>query len=149
MSPKTKYPNDKPFINKVFVYGTLLKDFWNYKRYLEGRVTRITPAKTKGLLYHLPEGYPGLLPGEGITKGEVMEPVDEVLLKSLDSLEGYVVGRSNNLYNRDVQSVITEDGEEILCWVYFYNNEKFAKENGILVSDGDWREFLKSRGELI
>lgn len=137
--------NCKIYTNKVFVYGTLMKDFCNYKRYLEGRISRITPGKTYGLLYHLPEGYPGLLPGSGIIEGEIVEPVDKKLLKSLDRLEGYNKGSSNNLYVRELRNILTEDGEEVPCWIYIYADEKYAKENGILVPDGNWRNFMKRK----
>ena len=98
------YSNDltssEPYINRVFVYGTLMKGFWNYKWFLDDRISRIIPGKTYGLLYHLPEGYPALLSGNEIIEGEVMEPVDEELLKSLDRLEGYDKWSNNNLYVR-------------------------------------------------
>ena len=146
---KNELINSETHLNKVFVYGTLMKNFWNHKRYLEGRISRITPGKTYGLLYHLPEGYPALLAGNEIIKGEVIEPVDENLLKSLDRLEGYVEWRSNNLYVRDIKNILTEDGEEMICWVYIYTDERYAQENGILVPNGNWRKFMENRGELI
>ncbi|HOV27905.1 MAG TPA: gamma-glutamylcyclotransferase [Pseudobacteroides sp.] len=141
--------NCKARINKVFVYGTLMKDFCYYKWYLEGRINRITPGRTYGLLYHLPEGYPALLPGNGIIEGEVMEPVDGELLKSLDRLEDYDEFGSNNLYAREIRSISTERGEDMICWIYIFTNEKYAKENGILVPNGNWRKFMGKRGELI
>lgn len=137
--------DSETYISRVFVYGTLMKGFWNYKRYLKGRVSRITPGKTYGLLYHLPEGYPALLAGNEIIEGEVMEPVDEKLLKSLDRLEGYDKRRSNNLYVREKRRILTEDGGEKVCWIYIYVNEKYAKEKGILVPDGNWKKFMERR----
>lgn len=136
-------------MDKVFVYGTLMKGFWNHRAYLEGRISRITPGKTCGLLYHLPEGYPAMLEGDEAVKGEIMEPVNETLLKSLDRLEGYAEGRSQNLYERHVRSVMTEDGKEVDCWVYIYSDERYAQENGIHVPDGDWKEFIKNKRGLI
>lgn len=132
-------------LDKVFVYGTLMKNFWNYKRYLEGRINRITPGQTYGLLYHMPEGYPALLEGNEIIKGEIIEPVDGKLLKSLDRLEDYVEGRNDNLYVRRIRDIFTEDGEKMTCWIYIYNDERYAKENGILVPDGDWRKFMENK----
>ncbi|NLU26868.1 MAG: gamma-glutamylcyclotransferase [Hungateiclostridium thermocellum] len=137
--------NSETYINKVFVYGTLMKGFWNHKRYLEGKISRVTPAKTHGLLYHLPEGYPALLEGDGIVFGEIMEPVDKNLLKSLDRLEGYSERRRNNLYVRAKKKVFTENGEELVCWIYIYTDEKYAKENGVQVTDGDWRKWQSIR----
>ena len=134
------------YINRVFVYGTLMKGFCNYKRYLEGRVSRITSGRTHGLLYHLPEGYPALLEGNETIEGEIMEPVDEDLLKTLDWLEDYAESRSNNLYVREVRNILTESGEELPCWIYIYADEKYAKENGILVPNGNWRRFMEEKG---
>ena len=145
---KNELKNNKIHLNKVFVYGTLMENFWNHKRYLEGRINRITPGKIQGLLYHLPEGYPALIPGDGIVKGEIIEPVDEKLLKSLDRLEDYREGRSNNLYVREIKNILTEDGKNMTCWVYIYTDERYARENGILVQNGDWRKFMENMGEL-
>ena len=95
----------------------------------------------------MPEGYPALLPGNEAIEGEIMGPVDENLLKSLDRLEGYYGKRSrNNLYDREVRSILTEDGEEMNCWIYIYTDERYAKENGILVPDGNWRKFVEKKG---
>ena len=131
------------YINKVFVYGTLMKGFHNYKRYLEGKINSITPGRTYGVLYHLREGYPALLPGNEIVEGEIMEPVDDMLLKSLDRLEGYSERSSNNLYIREVRNILTEKGQQMTCWIYIYADEKYAKENGILVPNGNWRKFME------
>lgn len=133
-------------IENVFVYGTLMKNFWNYKRLLEGRVKHIIPGKTCGLLYHLNEGYPAMLPGDEIVRGEIIGPIDEGLLASLDRLEGYSKGRKDNLYHRDVRKVYTDDGKEMLCWVYIYADEEYARTNGILVPDGDWRKYMEAVG---
>lgn len=139
--------NFENYIARVFVYGTLMKGFENYKRYLEGRINRITPGRIRGLLYHLPEGYPALLPGNELIEGEIMEPVDENLLKTLDRLEDYDEGSSNNLYVREIRSISTEDGEAMNCWVYIYVDERYAKEHGILVPDGNWRKFMGRQGK--
>ena len=135
-------------LDRVFVYGTLMRNFSNHKRYLEGRINRITSGKTHGLLYHLPEGYPALLPGEGTVEGEIIEPVDEKLLRSLDWLEDYDERRSSNLYIREIKDIFTEDGKELPCWVYIYADEKYAKENGFLVLDGNWKKFMEVRRDL-
>lgn len=122
-----------------------MRGFDNYKRYLEGRVSRITPGRTCGLLYHLPEGYPALLPGNETVVGEIMEPVDEDLLQTLDWLEDYDEQGSDNLYTRELRSVLTDDGEKATCWIYIYNNERYAREKGTLVPGGDWRKFMEKK----
>lgn len=135
-------------VNRIFVYGTLMKSFENYKTYLEGQISRVIPGRTYGLLYHLPEGYPALLPGNGIIVGEVMEPVDRNLLQALDKLEDYDECSDSNLYVREIRSISTEVGE-MLCWVYVYTDEGYAKKNGILVPNGNWRDFMEKRIRLL
>jgi len=130
-------------VNRVFVYGTLMRGFRNYERFLEGRISRVVPGRTYGELYHLPEGYPALLKGNGSVEGEIMEPVDEALLRNLDRLEGYTEGRAKNLYIRFIDNIMTETGEEVPCWVYFYENERYAREKGTPVPDGNWRKFME------
>jgi len=145
---KDNVTDNRTQINKVFVYGTLMQNFSNYKRYLKGRINRVMSGTTSGLLYHLPEGYPALIAGNQPIKGEIIEPVDEKLLQILDRLEDYAEGRNSNLYVREVRNILTEDGEEVACWVYIYANERYAQENGILVPDGDWRKFMEKRGKF-
>jgi len=130
-------------LRRVFVYGTLMKDCGNYKRYLKDRISRITPGYTEGLLYHLPEGYPALLEGDGIVKGEIMEEVDEKLLRTLDRLEDYAEGGKNNLYERKIKTVFTAAGERLDCWVYVFSDEKYAMQYGVFIPDGDWRNFIR------
>lgn len=79
-----RYENEVIYNEKrlygVFVYGTLMKGFWNYRRYLEGKISYVASGKTQGLLYHLPEGYPALITGNKLVEGEIIEPIDENLL---------------------------------------------------------------------
>jgi len=72
----------------------------------------------------------------------------ELLIKTSEvsgQTGGYNKGSSNNLYVRELRNILTEDGEEVPCWIYIYANEKYAKENGILVPDGNWRNFMKRK----
>jgi gamma-glutamylcyclotransferase (GGCT)/AIG2-like uncharacterized protein YtfP len=113
---------------------------------LDGRISSITRGKTKGLLYHLPEGYPALIDGNGVVEGEIMESVGDDLLRSLDLLEDYNGERSESLYVREVRTVLTKEGEEVPCWIYVYADARYAWENGILVPHGSWRKFMRDRG---
>ena len=39
----------------IFVYGSLRENFFNYNKYLKGKVVSIRPAKIKNMhLYHMP-----------------------------------------------------------------------------------------------
>ncbi|HHW47347.1 MAG TPA: gamma-glutamylcyclotransferase [Clostridiaceae bacterium] len=58
-----------------------MRNFWGHKMYLEGRIKRVTPGKTYGLLYHLPEGYPALINGNEIVKGEIIRKLEKIYRK--------------------------------------------------------------------
>lgn len=139
---------DETQLNRLFVYGTLMKGFWNHSRYLEGRISCIIPGKTQGLLYHLPQGYPAMLKGEGTVRGEIVEPVNRDLLRKLDGLEGYYGYGEDNLYVREIIDVFTDDGEMLCCWVYIYADGEYAQKRGIFIPDGDWRKFMQNRGYI-
>lgn len=59
-------------LRKVFVYGSLRTDMFNYEKYLKGEVLESTPAKIKGNLFHIEnKGYPAIFDGESEIIGEV------------------------------------------------------------------------------
>ena len=87
-------------MEKVFVYGSLRTDFWNYDKVLKNRVRQVEKGQIKGDLYHLPAGYPAVILGEGTVYGEVITLSQDKILKSLDLLEGYMGEGEENLYVR-------------------------------------------------
>ncbi len=133
-------------IRRMFVYGTLMKGFVNYDHHLRGQVISITQGDTAGQLYHLPQGYPALVEGDKAIKGEVMELVDRGILEKLDRLEGFVEGRTDNLYERAIRTVVLENGAIVECWVYLFCDEAYADSSGIEIPDGDWRKFIQMKG---
>ncbi|MBS4538292.1 gamma-glutamylcyclotransferase [Clostridium sp. D2Q-11] len=136
---------------KIFVYGSLMKDFFNYNNYLKGKVKSTTLAKTKGKLYHLANrGYPAMVEGEEDIYGELIEIEDfDINLRSLDGLENYIDEKSNlNEYNRVIKEVeILETGEKVKAYVYQFNlkNINNRKANTIYISSGNWREYMESQ----
>ena len=49
---------------KIFVYGSLRTGFFNYNKYLMGKVNDSKVGKVNGQLYHMPhKGYPALIEG--------------------------------------------------------------------------------------
>ncbi|MBU3812124.1 MAG: gamma-glutamylcyclotransferase [Candidatus Niameybacter stercoravium] len=134
-------------MEKVFVYGSLRTDFWNYDKVLKNRVRQVEKGKIKGDLYHLPAGYPAVIPGEGTVYGEVVTLSQDKILKSLDLLEGYMgEGEGEeNLYVRVKQKVHLEDGSQQMCWAYIYVDEKAAKKEGKYIPYGDWKEFKNGK----
>lgn len=136
---------------KIFVYGSLREGFFNYDKYLKGKVSNITPAIVKGKLYHLShKGYPALLEGEDSIWGEIMTLNDFYRdIVPMDEMEGYISSEDTSLneYTRTIMKVknlSTNDYEE--CYVYKYeqyNHEDF-NSHGVYISHGDWKKFMLS-----
>jgi len=130
----------------IFVYGTLMEGFGNHNLYLKGKIQSINYGETQGELYHLPPGYPAMLDGNGAVKGEIIRVMDDnKLMEKLDSLEGYRGEGNHNLYDRRMRNIKDTDGNIIPCLVYIYQDAEYVKENGILIPDGNWRNFIKNR----
>lgn len=135
---------------KMFVYGSLMNGFYNYEKYLDGRVLNIEKSFVLGTLYHLEnKGYPGFI-NEGNTKvyGEIITYDDENISREIDNLEEYVHGDDeNNMYNKERLVVYTEgayDSELLDVYVYNENSKKNKGNKKVLVESGDWREYMES-----
>lgn len=128
-------------MEKVFVYGSLRTDFWNYDKVLKNRVRHVQEGSIEGALYHLPAGYPAVIDGKDRVYGEVFTLSKDNVIKSLDVLEGYTGEGENNLYERKKCKVRLADGTEEMCWVYLYADKSEARKSGRLVSHGDWKVF--------
>lgn len=129
---------------QLFVYGTLMAGFENYSRYLKAWVKKIFPATVKGELFHLPEGYPALVEGNGTVRGELMIiPELKGIIDKLDDLEDYHGEGMDNLYERVIMPVeIQSTGVGTEAYVYIFCDSKYARRKGIPVPDGDWRKFV-------
>lgn len=135
----------------VFVYGTLRPHDYNWKIYLEGRVTEYFSAVLTGykLYYH---DFPFILPSQDATRlnGDLLFlPSDsyELILENLDSLEEYEAATDSGWYLRVQREVEYTDAEGRFlrspAWVYeggpqFRQNLAQAK----LIAHGDWLRFL-------
>lgn len=127
-------------INKVFVYGTLMTDMHNH-HLVKPFVKHLETAKTLGLLYDLPYGYPAMVGGLNEVLGEIIELNDvEEALKVLDLLEEYYGEESSrNLYNRTVQEVQTLSGRVEQAYIYFWANPDTINEIGTRIKYS-WRK---------
>lgn len=134
---------------KIFVYGSLREGFFNYEKYLSGRVSSPTLAKVKGKLYHMPhKGYPALLDGDDDVIGEIMEMKDFYKdIVPMDKMEGYVSAEDSSLneYTRIVMTVKNlETNQEESVYVYKY--EQYSTEdfkiNSVYLPKGDWKEYM-------
>lgn len=132
---------------KIFVYGSLRTGFFNYNKYLLGKVSNAQVGKVKGKLYHMPQkGYPALLEGNDDIWGEVMTLNNfESVMIPMDKMENYYgINDDKNEYNRIVMDVELLDGSKESCYVYYYvmNDEKSFKENSVYISNGDWKNYM-------
>jgi gamma-glutamylcyclotransferase (GGCT)/AIG2-like uncharacterized protein YtfP len=138
-----------------FVYGSLLKRYRNFNRFLKHKVKTVEPAYCQGYLYHLPIGFPGLVEVEGchdLVVGEVMTfKRPEKVMRALDRLEGFHPDDpQKSVYQRRKLPVIVErkrNGkkvfEEIEAWVYVYPQDHLSPEHQkeFFIACGNWKMF--------
>lgn len=140
-----------------------MKDFYNYDKYLKGKVISSVKAKTSGKLFHLShKGYPALIDGNDEVYGELIEAKDyEDTLKQLDELEGFK--GSNNIendYNKVLKEVevidvsaeggYLESNKKLKAYVYMYNLDKPLQkeeinEKALYLPEGNWRRCMEER----
>ena len=140
----------------VFVYGSLREGFFNYDKYLKGKVNSIRPAKIENkIVYHMPyKGYPAILETKdsSVVYGEIMEIKPEIYhetMKAMDEMEGFI--SENNPENEyDKKLLEVEDlktGIKEKCYVYFYNkkiDDKFDSE-AEFINHGDWVKHMTDK----
>jgi len=102
--------------------------------YLAGLQAR--PARTRGTLFRLPAGYPGLVPNpeSSWVKGELVSLTSMARFTVLDMVEGVDRG----LYER-IKIPVEIGGQNIQAWAYVMNPKQVKKRGGIVIRSGDWR----------
>ncbi|MGH4121989.1 MAG: gamma-glutamylcyclotransferase family protein [Clostridium sp.] len=133
---------------KIFVYGSLLENFYNYNKYLALKVEKMNYGKVLGKLYHLKnKGYPAMIRGNDFIYGEIFELYDwERTVARLDELEGYFGdGNSDNMYNKTLIEVEVLPGKsKELAYVYMYNcKDELELSKEIYLPEGNWRNFME------
>lgn len=109
--------------DRVFFYGTLMTGFNRRLRIgVDSKLRYVGRGSMRAMLFDLGI-YPAAVPGEGHVWGELFETDEpELVLASLDSIEGYRPGDpEHSLYTRVQSPVTLEDGRTLQAWVYFYN----------------------------
>lgn len=136
----------------VFVYGTLMRGMPNH-HLIEGYVLQCLKATTTGKLYHLPEGYPVLVP-EGYEQvyGEALKIYDDSpALGILDDLEDFFgPGRPENRYERIQREVYLPNlawKVQAIVYVCPEDKKEQVKKEGKLVAEGDWKKFIQKEME--
>ena len=122
------------------VYGTLRKGEANFRRLRLGRSVRfIGPCAIQGRLYDL-GAYPGLVAGDGLVRGELIECRNPLVLRRLDVFEGFDPGdRAGSLFVRRLVRLAEPDAD---AWVYFYARPGPA---GGYIASGDWVAYRTGR----
>lgn len=117
---------------RIFVYGTLRKEMYNYDQYLKDKQSFREYGYIKGKLMSLKgRKYPAfLLEGDDMVLGEIHE-VDDEFIKVLDVLESYFgENNPNNEYNKIVCDIYDDNKtiiEQIPVYVYNDKNEDNAR----------------------
>ncbi|WP_057587060.1 gamma-glutamylcyclotransferase family protein [Paraclostridium sordellii] len=131
---------------KMFVYGTLMKGYHNYDKYLKHKALSHKKAYIEGCMYHLPsKKCPAVIYGKDKVYGQVIEIKDDengTTLKEVDYLERYFDGSDEIMYTREVRDVYYEDGTIEKINVYIFKNDKFLKDNEtIYIKNGNWHDY--------
>ena len=138
----------------IFVYGSLREGFFNYNKYLEGKVSNKKEAKLENMkLHHMPyKGYPAITHGNDTILGEIMvinEDDYEETVKAMDEMEGFISENNpDNEYHKvilDVEDITTNTKEK--CFVYFYNKDKDKEfdSKSIYISNGDCKKYMLTK----
>ncbi len=137
----------------LFVYGPLREGVsrhaWLQRTHPEG----MTRAWLPGRLFHLPEGFPALVPGPepaapppgpGWVVGDFVGYGDaaelEAALADLDALEGVEEDR----FSREILPVVLLGGHRYLAWAHVFHVERLPRleRHATELTDGDWGPYL-------
>ena len=122
-------------IERVFVYGTLKPNYYNYYIAQKAGVLDFEEGYIEGYsIYDLrPENYPALVPGPGRVYGSVLRFADiEAALTLLDELE--CINDSPPLYSRRIAEV---EPMGVKAWTYIYE-QTLARPGVRLEPSGIW-----------
>ncbi|AGL00333.1 gamma-glutamylcyclotransferase family protein [Desulfoscipio gibsoniae] len=138
------------YLNRLFVYGTLLPGLANYDRYLKSCKPKTFPAKAKGVMYHLlQDGYPIVQDGEGEVKGVIFEsPELLVILPEIDEIHKFTGVESQSDLIREIRDVTNlETGETVKAHMYLWPPTKahWLEESAEVIEHGDWLKFLHQK----
>lgn len=119
----------------IFVYGTLMPGFSNYRVYLEGKTEKELSATTKGKMYDV-GAFPAVVEGESTIKGSLIYIKDSYkkVLDALDELEGC-------LYTRIITEVFLDEDKPIFAWIYRW---VLSTDNLVEIPSGDWAAYILS-----
>lgn len=133
--------------NRIFVYGSLRKEFDHPKHELLNKNGELLGAGSCSGKLYLIDWYPGVLPSDDPTDqvyGEVYEIHQhfEAVIESLDHYEGCAPEFPEpHLYVRRIETITLEHGGSTNAWIYFYNHNPDGER---LIPGGDFLKWKKS-----
>lgn len=135
------------YLNRLFVYGTLIPGLDNYNRFLKQYQPSAREARATGIMYYLPEdGYPVVLEGDGEVKGVLFETEElRIALPEIDEIQKFTGVESQSYLIRKITDIeIIETGEQVKAHMYLWPPSKaqWLIENGQVIQDGDWVKYL-------
>lgn len=130
----------------IFVYGTLMVGERNYIDVLHDNLMHYQNAKAKGTLYYYKkEDYPALMRGNHWIEGQLFYVTKlQDVLKPLDKIEGYISkSHPDNMYDREIIEVVTDDGQHLKAYAYMINPNLFQQERQefSLLAEHSWKKF--------
>jgi gamma-glutamylcyclotransferase (GGCT)/AIG2-like uncharacterized protein YtfP len=124
----------------LFVYGSMMKGMVHHNK-LAAQVKELKPATCEGVLYRLPVGYPVMVDGQGVVKGELLTLNNfKEIIKILDEFEGYSATTPDKSLNLRVEKPVLVEGAKkpVSSFVYVLNPDKLPKE-AARIDSGDYR----------
>jgi len=124
--------------NKIFVYGTLLRNMSNARIIKEESIEWIEDAATKGSLYMVKGArYPAMIHenDDDIVYGEIYSIKSDYLdetIKYCDHLEGHP-----SFYKREIVTVVDKEGNEHDAYTYNFQMYEMLGEK---IENGDFRD---------
>jgi gamma-glutamylcyclotransferase (GGCT)/AIG2-like uncharacterized protein YtfP len=120
-------------VDRLFVYGSL-REGQQARALIAEHVKGWEPATMKGLIYAMPEGYPGLvIDDSAIVHGELVTLTD--LTSALPLLDAY----EGEMFSRVLRQAEVA-GTTRWSWVYQLSQPTLAS-TGVLIASGDWSTY--------
>jgi gamma-glutamylcyclotransferase (GGCT)/AIG2-like uncharacterized protein YtfP len=136
----TRQDDNPPAMTLVFVYGSLMRGFHNYRLLVRGNAHYLGRAETRPEYSLIDLGpFPGLIEsGTTRVRGEVYD-VDGPTLAHLDRLEGHpkFYQRKHVALARRPHQLRLPEAASRVVWAYFLPNEEYGHRP--LIMTGDWK----------
>jgi gamma-glutamylcyclotransferase (GGCT)/AIG2-like uncharacterized protein YtfP len=116
----------------LFVYGTLRPSSAGEGKTLVRHLQAQGPAMARGLLYDL-GSYPGMVLGDGVVHGEVLQIAQAADLEALDRYEE--CDGPHPLFRRERIEICLADNQRTSAWAYLYARSVAA---ATLIKQGDY-----------